>query len=67
MNARMQGDVTPLHLAAANGKTNVMEILIKNGADIGAKTDQGNTPLHTNAANGNLFLFNQNGLKSLFN
>ena len=36
----------PLHLAASGGYMNVVNELIKNGADVNAETFAGETPLH---------------------
>jgi hypothetical protein len=37
---------TPLHIAVAKGDKNIVELLIKYGADVNAKDDMGRTPLH---------------------
>ena len=37
--------VTPLHLAADRGHTEVVELLITKGAEVNAQSDGGNTPL----------------------
>ena len=47
------GAYTPLLLAAQNGNAEVMEPLIKGGADVNAKTSNGTTPLMFAAAAGN--------------
>lgn len=39
--------LTPLHLAVQNGKLEIVEFLISQGADINAKDSEGNTPLIT--------------------
>lgn len=49
----MQG-VTPLHSVAHNGQTKLAELLIKNGAEINAKTKNGETPF---------FMANEKGFK----
>ena len=46
VTSRMEMGVTPLHLAAALNEPDIIDILLKNGADIDAKTDGGFTPLH---------------------
>ena len=38
--------MTPLHYAADEGHTEVVELLIANGADVNAKNENGWTPLH---------------------
>ena len=38
--------MTPLHYAADEGHTEVVELLIANGADVNAKDENGRTPLH---------------------
>jgi len=40
------GGFTALHWAAYGGHTDVVELLIANGADVNAKNDSGFTPLH---------------------
>ncbi|MPQ99914.1 ankyrin repeat domain-containing protein [Modestobacter sp. I12A-02628] len=37
---------TPLHLAVATGRADLVEALVDAGADLGARTEQGLTPLH---------------------
>lgn len=44
--------LTPLHFAALNGHVNVVELLIRNGADVNAKDDSGLTPLHLASGGG---------------
>src|SRR6476646_5131867 len=41
-----QGGWTPLHLAVAAGKADIVRVLVKAGADLGAATEDGRTPLH---------------------
>ena len=36
----------PLHLAAAQGRTSIVEALVRHGADINARGEEGYTPLH---------------------
>ncbi|KAH8774528.1 ankyrin repeat protein, partial [Diaporthe sp. PMI_573] len=43
---------TPLHVAAENGHTAVVEALLKNGADIQSTTHGSETALHTAAKTG---------------
>lgn len=43
---------TPLHAATASGNVECMHILINAGADIEARNEYGNTPLHIACLNG---------------
>ena len=43
---------SPLHMAAANGHVDLVELLLRFGADPSRKNEKGNTPLHWAAANG---------------
>ncbi|MGY1829967.1 ankyrin repeat domain-containing protein [Geodermatophilus sp. SYSU D01180] len=40
------GGWTPLHLAVAQGREDVVEVLVGAGADLAARTESGRTPLH---------------------
>src|SRR5262245_688578 len=37
---------TPLHVAAQCGRANIVDLLVKSGADVNAKAFSGFTPLH---------------------
>lgn len=50
-NARYTGD-TPLHCAAREGRIEVVELLLKAGAQVNAADDHGRTPLHCAAFRG---------------
>lgn len=50
---RKEAPDQPLHLAAAAGHRSVAELLLRYGADVNARGDQGMTPLHAAALNGN--------------
>jgi predicted nicotinamide N-methyase len=52
--ATTKHETTPLHYAAANGHTGVVQLLKQCGADPMAVNPQQNTPLHWAAANGHL-------------
>ena len=52
VNARSQACLTSLHLAAANGRTAVVELLLANNADVGARDWHGATALQLAAKNG---------------
>lgn len=49
---RAKKDITPLHLAAYLGATEVAELLLASHADVNAQTKDHLTPLHLAAANG---------------
>jgi ankyrin repeat protein len=53
VNAAAYGNITPLHLAAKAGLDDVAQVLIENGARIGAKTFNGYTSMHYAAFSGN--------------
>eukprot|EP00977_Amphora_coffeiformis_P009842 scaffold2257_cov169-Amphora_coffeaeformis.AAC.20 len=42
---------TPLHMAAANGHVDLVELLLRFGADPSCKNEKGNTPLHWASSN----------------
>jgi len=44
MNATAAGGYTPLHLAASNGKREIVVLLLERGADREPRCDQGKTP-----------------------
>ncbi|GLH10926.1 NF-kappa-B inhibitor cactus [Gryllus bimaculatus] len=52
VNARDERGNTALHLAASNGRTEVADLLIANGAWVDNWANQRRTPLHCAAANG---------------
>jgi ankyrin repeat protein len=41
-----QGGWTPLHLAVAEGRGDIVDLLVEAGADLGARTEHHRTPLH---------------------
>jgi len=45
-------DITPLHMAAKNGNSAMIDLLLKAGADVQAATTTGTTPLMNAAASG---------------
>ena len=47
VNERDQFGGTPLHSAASEGNTDLVEAFIKIGADINAQDNSGSTPLHS--------------------
>lgn len=46
VNAVNMGDDIPLHLAAAHGHRDVVQMLIRERSDVNAVNEHGNTPLH---------------------
>ncbi len=46
VDSRFLEGFTPLHAAAASGKTNVVELLLAKGANVNVQDESGNTPLH---------------------
>lgn len=46
VNAKDNGDRTPLHYLVEGGYKNCVEFIVGNGADVNAKTYRGQTPLH---------------------
>lgn len=49
-----QDDQTPLHCAARIGHTNMVKLLLENGASPNLATTAGHTPLHTAAREGHV-------------
>lgn len=49
---RFQHNITPLHVAAKWGKSNMVSLLLESGANIEAKTRDGLTALHCAARSG---------------
>lgn len=50
----VQDDQTPLHCAARIGHTNMVKLLLENGASPNLATTAGHTPLHTAAREGHV-------------
>jgi len=46
VNLESSAGVTPLHIASAINSVDMVDLLVKNGASIGAATKEGFTPLH---------------------
>jgi ankyrin repeat protein len=54
VSAKAKGDWTPLHYVALNCQKTVVEFLVTKGADLGAKAESGDTPLHCAVMGSNL-------------
>ena len=52
LNARDINGQSPLHVAAAYGRTNIVEFLIEMGENVNIKDKTAKTPLHIAAQNG---------------
>ncbi len=46
VDAKNKNGMTPLHIAAKLAKVDCLEVLIKKGANVNARCNQQNTPLH---------------------
>ena len=64
VNEKDLNDKTPLHFAAFAGNPEIVEYLIKNGADIEAKDAYGMTPLHASALRSVMPKLNTDSIKS---
>jgi ankyrin repeat protein len=53
-DTRSQDSWTPLHLVARGGRTDLVGLLLQNGADVNAKGWNAATPLHWAANNGHI-------------
>jgi Ankyrin repeats (3 copies) len=54
VNARGGKEVTPLHVAALAGHSDILSLLIEHGADISDRGEDGGTPLHRASLKGRL-------------
>ena len=52
VNAKFDGDWTPLHIAAANNYLDIAKLIISKGGDVNKKDENKNTPLHIAAFSG---------------
>lgn len=52
LEVRDEAGRTALHMAAANGHLDIVQILVKAGSDVNAKNAQDSTPLHWACLNG---------------
>ena len=52
VNQKNHYGLTPMHFAAIGGHTNILKLLIENGACCDIRSVTGSTPLHAAAANG---------------
>ena len=54
VNREIYSGIRPLYRAATLGRPEVTQILLENGANLGAKTDHGSQALHAASQNGHL-------------
>ncbi|XP_030849481.1 ankyrin repeat domain-containing protein 50-like [Strongylocentrotus purpuratus] len=57
LSGAKQDDLTPLQAAASNGRLDVVQVLIGQGADIKSASNDGVTPLHVASLKGHLDVF----------
>ncbi|XP_065071133.1 poly [ADP-ribose] polymerase tankyrase-2-like isoform X2 [Rhopilema esculentum] len=54
VNAKNKEKITPLHMAAENGHSDMVTLFLKNGAEVNALDNLGQAPLHRSAKNGHV-------------
>jgi ankyrin repeat protein len=54
INAKGENGCAPIHLAACEGKTSTVRLLIEQKADVSLENDEGWSPMHLAAANGHI-------------
>ena len=54
VSVKDESNMTPLHLAALEGHLDVVEFLVRRGADIDAKANDLSTPLHLASMRNNI-------------